>query len=275
MTTNVKASLDLQTAATERRPFYVRVSALGFGMIALTGLVAIVIGLVNGSLANSAGFAIVFIVVGLLVAGLVWRFGRWALILSALLSLALLGLLGPFSLFNLGHPESGSEFIPIVLLLAGALLGLVGSVVAIVQWRRKTDRADGTRAERLALTGLLGVVAVAILLSTVLTLASHTSVSAQVKASATGVEIHNFAFAPNSLQVKAGDTVRLVVRNDDTSLHTFTLPQAGVNVAVPPGSEKLIEFKAPAAGAYQWYCIPHSDASGSTRTGMVGTLKSE
>ncbi len=275
MTTTTKASLDLPMTATDVRSFYARVSALGFGLIALTGLVVLVFGLLDGNLSDNAGFGIVFAVVGLLVGGLVWRFGRWALILSALLAFALLGLVGPFSLFNLSHPESAADFIPIVLALAGALLGFVGSIVAIVQWRRKTARADGTGTERLAVGGLLGVVAAAILLSVVLTLTSHTTVSAQVKASATSVQIKNFAFAPNALHVKAGDTVRLVVKNDDQTLHTFTLPEAGVNVSVPPGSEKLIEFKAPAAGSYQWYCIPHSSADGAARTGMVGMLQAQ
>jgi plastocyanin len=275
MTTKVEAPLNLRMAAANARPFYTRVAALGFGLIALTGLVAIGIGLATGTAGSSAGFALVVIVVGLLVGGLVWRFGRWALILAAVLSLALVGLLGPFSLFSLSHPESATDFVPIVLLLTGALLGLVGSVGAIVQWRRNTARAHATSTERLALSGLLGLVGLAVLLSIILTLASQTTVSAQVRAGATGVQIKNFAFAPNTVQVKAGDTVRLVVKNDDQTLHTFTLPQAGVNVSVPPGSEKVIEFKAPAAGTYQWYCIPHSGVDGGTRQGMVGTLQSQ
>ena len=274
MTTNMKAATEAP-AATDVRSFYTRVCALGFGLIALTGTVVLAMGLATGTAAASAGFALVFIVAGLLVAGLVWRFGRWTLILGALLAFALLGLVGPVSLFTLGHPESASDFVPIALALAGALLGLAGSVAAIVQWRRRNARADGTPIERLMLRGALGMIALAVLFSIVLTLASHTSVSAAAKAGATSVQLKNFAFAPNALQVKAGETVRLVVRNDDQSLHTFTLPQAGVNVSVPPGSEKVIEFTAPASGTYQWYCIPHSSANGSTRQGMTGTLQSQ
>ena len=36
---------------------------------------------------------------------------------------------------------------------------------------------------------------------------------------------------------------------------------------------KVIEFTAPAAGSYQWFCIPHSSVNGATRQGMVGTLQ--
>ncbi len=265
----------MNTGTTNLRSFYARVSALGFGLIALTGIVVLILSLASGDAGEGLGFALVFIVVGLLVAGAVWGSRTWALILAALLSLALLGLVGPFSLFSLSHPESATDFIPVLLLLAGALLGLIGSVVAIVQGRSRTLRANASNTERLALGTVLAVVAVAVLLSIILTLTSRTGISAQARAGATSVEMKNYAFAPNILQVQAGDTVRLVLKNDDSTLHTFTLPQAGVDVSVPPGSEKVVEFKAPPPGVYLSYCIPHSSSNGFVREGMVGTLQAQ
>ena len=278
METNAKIPLESSVSAVGGRSFYARVSALGFGLIALAGVVVLVLGLTSGNGGDSGGgavFGLVFVAVGLLVAGLVWRFGRWALILAAVLALALLGLVGPFSLFSLGHPESARDFIPIMLALAGALLGLVGSVVAIVQWRRGTARASGTRTERLALGVTLGAVAGAVVLSTILTLVGNPAVSAEARASATSMVIRNFTYTPILMQVKSGETVRLVLKNDDPTLHTFTLPRAGVDVSVPPGGERIVEFKAPSSGEYQWYCIPHSDGSGGTRSGMVGILQTQ
>jgi len=205
----------------------------------------------------------------------VWRFGGWALVLVAVLSLALLGLVVPFSLFSLVHPESAADFVPIVLSMAGGLLGLVGAVGALVQQRRHAVRVPSLPAERWALGGLLGVVTLATVLSLILTLAGRTSVSAADQTGAAHVQMHNFAFGPQALAVGAGQTVRIVVKNEDATLHTFTLPQAGVDVSVPPGSEKVIEFKAPAAGTYQWFCLPHSSQNGATRAGMVGTLTAQ
>ncbi|MGE5264808.1 MAG: cupredoxin domain-containing protein, partial [Acidobacteriota bacterium] len=147
------------------------------------------------------------------------------------------------------------------------------SVVALVQGRRGMLRESATSTERSVLGIALGAVALAVLLSLVLTATSRTTVSAQAKTGAAVVDMKNYSFAPNSMQAKAGDTVRVVIKNDDTTLHTFTLPQAGVDVTVAPGSEKVVEFKAPAAGVYQWYCTPHSNANGATREGMVGTLQ--
>ncbi len=257
------------------RSFYGRMAALGFGLIAVAGVLVLLFGALGGDVATNGGFGIAFVVVGLLVAGAVWRFGRWALVVAAVLSLLLLGLTIPFSVFTLAHPESAGDFVPLVVSLAGALLGLVGSVGALVQARRQSARAQGTAGERWAVGGLLGVVAVASVLSIILTLAGRTAVSADAKSGAVSVQMHNTAFAPNALLVSAGDTVRVVVKNDDATLHTFTLPEAGVDVSVPPGSEKVIAFKAPAAGTYQWFCIPHSNLNGAVREGMVGTLSAK
>jgi plastocyanin len=272
MATDTSTALNRPSPAAHQRSFYTRVSALGFGLIALAGIAVLVAGLVAGDVAANAGFGLAFIVIGLLLAALIWLVGRGALFVAGGLAFLLLALLVPFSLFNLAHPESATDFVPLVLTLAGALLGLIGSAAAGVEWRRGTGPARARPGELWALRGLLGVMGAAVALSLVLTLMGRTSVSAEAKADAASVQMTNFAFAPGTLQVSPGETVRLVVGNEDTTLHTFTLPAAGVDVSVPPGAEKVIEFTAPAAGVYQWFCIPHASADGATRTGMVGTL---
>ena len=253
------------------RPVYTRLAALGFGLIALTALVY----LAFGSLAGDTGalaFIVVIALIALLVAGALLRFGAWAQVLAALLSFLLLALVVPFSTFDLLHPESAGDFIPILFLVAGAVFGFVGSMVGLVQRRRHTLRTTATRVESLALKATLGAIVVLAVFSLVLTAASRTTVSAASKAGAIGVEQRDARFTPDHIEVKAGDSVRVVVRNDDSMLHTFTLEAAHVDVSVPPGAERLIEFKAPPPGTYQWYCIPHSDPGPNGRTGMVGSL---
>lgn len=261
----------LASRASGPGPAYTRLAALGFGLIAL----ACAAYLGSGSLAGDMG-ALVFIVVvamiALLLAAALLRFGAWAQVLAALLSFLLLALVLPFSTFDLLHPESAGDFIPILLFAAGTVFGFVGAIVGLIQRRRRALRVTATRAESLALKATLLAIALLAALSLLLTATARTTVSADSKAGAIGVEQKNARFTPDHIQVKAGETVRVVVKNDDVTLHTFTLDAAGVDVSIPPGAERLIEFKAPASGTYQWYCIPHSDTGPGGRTGMIGSL---
>jgi plastocyanin len=268
-TTDIQSPVTSITPAT--RPFYPRLAALGFAFIALTGLVYIGFGLLSGDTGALAS-VLPIVIIGLLIAGALLRFGVWAQVLAGVLALALLALVLPFSIFNLLHPESGGDFIPVLLLVVGAAFGLIGTAVSLIQRRRHTLRAVATPAESLALRVILVALALVALASLALTAVARTTLSAETKTNAIGVEIKSFDFNPNHIQVKAGSTVRLVVKNNDPTLHTFTLAEARVDVSVPPGSEKLVEFQAPAPGEYRWYCVPHSEAGANGRTGMVGSL---
>lgn len=253
------------------RPFYTRVATLGFLLIALTGLVSASISLimVNTSLPT---FSAVILVIGLLIAGALWRFGVWAQVLAALLTFLMLVAIVPFSVYILLNPEDGFDFIPLVILIFGAALGLIGSIVGLVQRGRKRLRIDVMRSERVGLRAILAALGLIVLASVILTVNARTTLSAETKANAISVGIKNFQFSPDQVQVKAGETVRLAVKNNDTTLHTFSLDAVGVNVSIPPGAERLIEFTTPAAGTYQWYCMPHSAPGPSGRTGMIGSL---
>jgi plastocyanin len=67
--------------------------------------------------------------------------------------------------------------------------------------------------------------------------------------------------------------VRLALSNQDAAVHTFTLPEAGVDVFVQAGAQRLVEFQAPAAGTYTWYCIPHVEETAAGPEGMTGRLQ--
>jgi plastocyanin len=271
MNATASAQTSLSSNALPARGFYARIAALGFLLIALAGAIGAIVS-VSGGDTGALSFTLPIVIIAVLIAGALMRFGTWAQVLAAVLSLLLLALLLPFSLFNLFHPESAGDFIPVVLITVGAAFGLVGSIVTLVQRRRRLLRTAATPVESVALKVILIALALAALGSIAMTATARTAISAEARANASSVDIRNFEFSPNQLQVKAGDSVRVVVKNSDTTLHTFTLPEAGVDVSVPPGTEKLVEFKAPKAGEYRWYCIPHSSDGPYGRTGMVGLL---
>jgi plastocyanin len=256
----------------DRKPFYTLLAATGSVLVIGAGLLMLLMGLLAGSLAESGVFALIFLVPGLLGLFLSWKVGRWGFIVQTLLALALLLINAPFLPFTLAHPEGGPEFIMVIVFVVGSLVAIIGGAVSVAQWRRRSAVAGATPGQRFALKGILGVTLAIALASLALSTLARTSLAADVRGQATAVDIKNFAFSVSALPVKAGETVRLAVRNDDTTLHTFTLAEAGIDVAVPPGAERLVEFQAPAAGTYTWYCVPHSSQTETGREGMVGTL---
>jgi plastocyanin len=256
----------------DRKPFYTLVGVTGFALLVLAGLMMLVAGLLDGTLGMSVIFVAFFGVPGLLGVLLPWRFARWGFVLPVLLALALLFLLAPGLPLTLAHPEAGTDFAMVVLVAVGAGMGAIGGVASIIQSWRKSARVGASPAQRRALQIILGLTALVLVVSAVLSVLAHTTLAPEVRAGATPVQMHEFQFTTQQVNAQAGQTVRLAVKNDDTTLHTFTLPEAGINIVVPAGTERLIEFQAPAAGTYTWFCIPHSSASASGRTGMTGKL---
>ncbi len=265
-----------QTAARPQslasQPFDTRVAALGFTLIALTGVVALAVAVIGNSVGDAWDFTLTFMVVGVLVTVALLRFGAWAQVLAAVLSFLALASVLPFTTRILMNPEDGADFIPLMFLLFGAVLGFAGSVAGLVQRRRHTQRITATPTELIGLKAVLFALAVLVISSLVLTVAARTPLSADAKANSITLDVKSFTFSPDQLRVKAGSAVKLVVKNDDSTTHTFTLDAVGVDVSLPPGTERVIEFQAPAAGTYQWYCAPHSDPGPNGRTGMVGSL---
>ena len=77
-----------------------------------------------------------------------------------------------------------------------------------------------------------------------------------------------FEFAPSTITVKEGDTVKLRITSMDVT-HGFSLPDFGVNAQLPVGETKDVEFVADKKGAYTFAC---SVMCGSGHSGMKGML---
>ena len=87
---------------------------------------------------------------------------------------------------------------------------------------------------------------------------------------ATMVTLRNFQIVPNVLEVRAGERARFSVSSTGAG-HTFTIPALGVNVRLPAGTTRIVEFEVPdgASGDIQLLCRLHSSGGG----GMVGKLR--
>ena len=87
---------------------------------------------------------------------------------------------------------------------------------------------------------------------------------------APSITLRNFQFVPDTLEVEAGTKARFAVTSEGAG-HTFTIEILGVDVSMPAGTTKTIEFDVPegAPEQIQLKCRFHSSS------GMVATLKVE
>jgi cytochrome c oxidase subunit 2 len=63
-----------------------------------------------------------------------------------------------------------------------------------------------------------------------------------------------YAFEPATLEVAAGEPVRLLVRSEDGT-HGFAIPKLKIDVQIPKGGEPVVvEFLAPPPGRFEIAC---------------------
>ena len=85
------------------------------------------------------------------------------------------------------------------------------------------------------------------------------------------ITARRYAFEPVTIQVNAGEPVRVVIRSTD-GVHGFSIPKLKIDVPVPKGGESVtVEFTAPAAGRYEIAC---SEFCGSGHGQMKAALVS-
>ena len=230
-------------------PFYTRVAIVGLLLIALGSLVFSILTSIDGD-ATTLGVFVISIVLSVIFAGLVWRFGRWALVLAALWGiLNLWWLLSPSVMSYL---NSFFDFVLPLLLTVGALLALVGATVAFVQQRRGTARRLSTRRERWTFGAIAMALLALVIFSGTLHIAGLTTVSAEAEVGAIAVEMRNSYLAPDRLEIPVGETARIVVRNNDFFVHTFEIDELRVRQTVLPFSELLIELRPTNTGEFTY-----------------------
>ena len=108
-----------------------------------------------------------------------------------------------------------------------------------------------------------GAIAVAVVLM------SHHMAAADLPVHEVQVLAGKFAFDPPTIQVTAGEPVRLVIRSKDT-VHGFSIPKLKIDVRVPKvGDPVMVEFIAPSPGRFEIAC---SEFCGSGHGQMKAAL---
>lgn len=67
------------------------------------------------------------------------------------------------------------------------------------------------------------------------------------------VDASRYKFEPDPIVVKSGEKVRLVVTSKDVA-HGLAIREFNINLSVPAGETKSVEFIADKKGAFQAYC---------------------
>lgn len=79
-------------------------------------------------------------------------------------------------------------------------------------------------------------------------------------------------FEPSEIPVRAGQTVRIYLRNAGTKEHNFVVPRFGIRTSnMAPGAENYVEFTPGVKGVWPFF----SDAPGPEEPGLAGQLRVE
>src|SRR5690606_38986318 len=121
---------------------------------------------------------------------------------------------------------------------------------------------------RMNMRYLWAVLAAAILVAGILAVQGARRQTEQTAAEV-DVEAYDYRFSPETIQVRAGSTVTVRLRNQGVEHHNWAAPELNVATPdIPSGSEAVIEFTPGRPGTYEIVCT----VPGHRQLGMVGKL---
>ncbi len=82
------------------------------------------------------------------------------------------------------------------------------------------------------------------------------------------VTARQMRFGQEEIRLQVGETVAIVLDNQDLYAHSFDADDLDVHVAMPAKQEVFAAFTATRPGVYDFYC----GVSGHTEAGMVGKI---
>jgi hypothetical protein len=229
-------------------------AALGLFMAALAPILMFLAGLIWGL--DISGDAIFFLgtaAIGLIGGFVVLRFNAaWAKVVGIVASILIGGALF-WTAFGLFAPMSFFDFTPGLLVIPGAIMGLSGSIAALVAKAGNKAAVAPADGERKTVKIVPAIVAVLAVISAVFTFVGKETVDEG--AADEQVTLSDFEYTEESYSFAGG--TKVLVRNDDPFLHTFTVEELDIDEVLSPGSEILVDIPSE-AGDYIVFCQPHT-----------------
>lgn len=180
-------------------------------------------------------------------------------------------LFAPNIIDSLTRPSSDIQIFALTLLATiGTPLSVIFGIQGLRESRRKTiNPYQASKLTALALLGF-GIFVGGVITANLGAISQGAStVSLEGPPDVTlRLEEKNTLFSTKEITVKSGNNVLVIVKNSDSSVHTFTIDELGVNVENPASKTSLAAFKADKAGTFVYYCaIP-----GHRENGMEGKI---
>ena len=82
----------------------------------------------------------------------------------------------------------------------------------------------------------------------------------------TEIELDDYYFDPTVIRGKAGQKVKLELKNEGKTEHSFTIASANIDKTLAPGDEAEVTVTMPKSGVVSFYCKFHKSS------GMAGAL---
>lgn len=191
-------------------------------------------------------------IIGLLV---MRRWTRVGIFWLGVVSLAVLLFSAPFLVDALSHPESLADFVPLCVFTVSSLVGVIAAVPSL-----RSGPQTASRSARLTAIAAGAAIVVASLAAVV----AFTGIDrAPAQPGDVRVMAEDIRFLPVEIEAAAG-SISVHVTNGDSTRHTFTIDELGIDLSVPPNSEQRVTFDGE-PGTYVFYCRPHTP-------GMQGEL---
>jgi len=189
----------------------------------------------------------------LLVAAALWFWRRWGLVVGTIV-----GALGSLALFGefdpaLVPPRSFFDFVPTLLALSGIVIVLSASLVGTVQHFRDKVTTDAARVTQ-AFKGWVAIIILLAIISAIVTATNAGSVSAEDSAGAISLTAQGIKWNTQTIEASPGETLRILVKNEDPLLHTFTVHDLGIDEKIGPWEERIVVVEVQEARIYGFIC---------------------
>jgi uncharacterized cupredoxin-like copper-binding protein len=236
---------------------YVKAALFGLAIYFVAAIIILIAILVFSP--SDVGFALFLIIPGLIAVAALLYIRRWGLLIGALLSaFGVFAFIGDAGLV-LASPEAFLDFLLTLFALSGLGISFFACLIGFIQYFRGPVANDVALGITMTLRGIAAAVVIAALVSLVLTVINATeTVSAEDKQGALELTADDTKWSANTLDTRAGQPVRILVKNDDPILHTFTMKDKGrgvdTDIHLGPWSEQIVDLGTLQAGIYGYIC---------------------